>query len=65
MQLIVCILLFFIFIAFAYFVLDIAIKNENEGMKVFGAILFTFLVVISLALLFGGVYLTITGVTIL
>lgn len=56
------IILFFLIITVSYFVLDIAVKNENEGMKVFGAILFSFLLVIAFATLFGGIFAAINGI---
>lgn len=52
---------FFLVLTISYFVLDTAVKNENEGMKVFGAILFTFLLVISFAVLFAGIFFTVNG----
>lgn len=61
MPLFVGIVIFFLLLTVSYFVLDNAIKNENEGMKVFGAILFSFLLVLSFAALFAGIFITIAG----
>lgn len=61
MILFVSAVIFVLFLVIGYFVLENAVRSQFDAMKVFGAILFSLLVLLALVTLFAGVWVTLAG----